>query len=329
MNGESSPTVSVVIPSYRRAGTIRTAIDSALAQTWTDLEIVVVDDASGDDTQRVVQEIDDPRVRLLVHQRNRGGNAARRTAIEASRGRYIAFLDADDSWYPTKLERQLASLERAGSGTGFSYTWYEVQRPDGTVHPGRRPLETGLATPTLLGSNFVGTFSTVLVERTALEQVGGPDPSLPACQDWEFYLRVNEVTGIDVVPEILARYWRGDDDPDRISSSAARVAAGHREVYRRQRARICALPRAQADLSRRYFLEILANHGDAAAVLHIVGDMGTGLLRPDTARFCAHMVARAARKRYLPGSYRSRTTAPSGEAPTAQQADQGADTRAA
>lgn len=294
----TDPLVSVVIPSYRRAATIQTAANSALDQTMTDLEVIVVDDGSGDDTEQRVRDLADTRVKFFEHERNLGGNAARRTAIEQSRGRYIAFLDADDMWFASKLEKQLAALDRAGLTSGLVYTWYEIQRPDGTVVFDRRPTQEGLATPELLRANFVGTFSTVLVDRATLDKVGGPDPSLPACQDWEFYLRFNQEAPILCVPEVLVRYWEGSADPDRISSAHSRVSAGHRAVHRRYRHRIAALGAADAQASRRYLMEILANNADPVGVAQVAKDTSVRQWSPSSALFVAHMMARGVRKRY-------------------------------
>lgn len=303
MTDATRPTVSVVIPTYKRAETLRRAVDSALEQTWTDLEVVIVDDHSEDGTEDVVAAIDDSRVRFLQHEVNQGGNAARRTAITASRGSYIAFLDADDLWYPTKIERQLEAIRASNGSAGFAYTWYEIELPDGSVLPGRRPTQGGFRTPDLLRSNFVGTFSSVLVERAALDDVGGPDPAMPACQDWEFYLRVNQVTGIVGVPEVLTRYWQGDADPHRISSSSAKVAAGHREVYRRNRARIALADRDDAIAGRRYFLEMLANAGDTHGVARVIADVPPSHLTWTGLRFLTHMSLRVVRKRYGAATY--------------------------
>ncbi|MFC6974687.1 glycosyltransferase family 2 protein [Halomicroarcula sp. GCM10025709] len=112
MTGADRPRVSVVVPTYNRADTVGRAVESALAQTVTDIEVVVVDDGSTDDTAAVVTGIDDERVRYLAHERNRGRSAARNTGIEAARGEYVAFLDSDDRWLPGKLDRQLAELSR-------------------------------------------------------------------------------------------------------------------------------------------------------------------------------------------------------------------------
>lgn len=266
-----APLVSVIMPAYQRADTVERAVRSALAQTHADLEVIVVDDHSDDGTPQVVRAIGDERVRLLEHPTNLGGNAARRTAVNASRGDYLAFLDADDQWYPDKIAAQLRRLQEVGTDYGLVYTWYETLLPDGTVLPPRCTHHEGRATPALLRGNFVGTFSTVMVTRIAYEQVGGPDPGLPACQDWEFYLRLNEVTGIACVPSTLARYWRGDADAVRISSNRGRVAAGHAQVYQRVARRLRDLSPADEVAARRNLMEIVANQADTAQVLAMAG----------------------------------------------------------
>ena len=107
---EASPIVTVVIPTYRRPHLVVQAIGSVLSQTMSDLEILVVDDCSQDQTRTVVEAISDPRVRYFMHETNKGLPAVRNTGIRLARGRYIAFLDDDDLWHPKKLERQLDAL---------------------------------------------------------------------------------------------------------------------------------------------------------------------------------------------------------------------------
>ena len=108
--GQETPLVSVVIPAYNRAGLIGRAIDSVLQQTHADLEVIVVDDASTDNTGEVVKAIGDTRIRYIRCERNAGASAARNTGIAAAAGRFVAFLDSDDVWMPEKLTLQLAVL---------------------------------------------------------------------------------------------------------------------------------------------------------------------------------------------------------------------------
>src|SRR5262245_9487013 len=119
MNGQ--PEVSVVIPTYNRAGFLKTAITSALAQTLQNFEIIVVDDASQDDTEKILRQFQDSRIRLIRHKTNQGVAAARNTGVVNSKGKFIAFLDDDDQWFPQKLEKQLRVLEKNPT-VGVVYT---------------------------------------------------------------------------------------------------------------------------------------------------------------------------------------------------------------
>ncbi|WP_168583473.1 glycosyltransferase family 2 protein [Gephyromycinifex aptenodytis] len=297
-----SDLVSVLVPAYKRADTILDAVRSALQQTYDNLEVIVVDDHSQDGTDRVLTAIQDPRLRVLSHAQNLGGNAARRTAIESSSGKYLAFLDADDLWLPTKLAAQVQSLQAAGPQAGLCYTWYDLRYPDGRLVPGRTPRAEGLRIPALYQGNFIGTFSCVLVRREVIDAVGGPDPTLPSCQDWEFYLRVNDRFAITCVPQVLVHYWRDDSDATRISASASKVAAGHRELYSRIGARLNTLPAPASSRGRRYFMETFANHGDLTGLAKLACDVPLSRHGLADLRFTARMFARAARK-----SARSRT----------------------
>jgi glycosyltransferase involved in cell wall biosynthesis len=225
--GATRSTVSVVIPAYNRATTIRRAIDSVLAQTWQDFEVVIVDDGSTDTTADVVRAVNDPRVALIQHQQNRGGSAARNTGIRASSAPFIAFLDSDDEWVATKLERQLAVFLRSDDRLALVYTGVDRMTLDGCVTrhvPSRR---FDLARDLLI-KNVIGETSLGMVRRSALDCVGGFDESLPSSQDLDLWLRLCERFDADLVPEPLARVAKGS--ADRISADLQRTAVG-RQLY--------------------------------------------------------------------------------------------------
>lgn len=291
-----SPRVSVLVPAYKRVDTIVASVRSALDQTFTDLEVVVVDDHSQDGTAEALASIDDPRLTVVTHEQNRGGNAARQSAIDASTGEYIAFLDADDLWMPTKIDKQVTALDAAGPQAGLCYAWYDLRYPDGRLEPGRRPTDEGLRLLELYQGNLIGTFSVVMIRREILHVVGGPDPGLPACQDWEFYLRVNDRYSIVCVPEVLVHYWRDDSDEFRISSSFDRVVTGHQEVYTRIVDRIGTMPPAAAGTSRHYFLDMFANHASVRGVARVAVDTPVRDLTLAEVAHITRMVARASRK---------------------------------
>lgn len=108
------PLVSVIIPVYNRAATIQRAVDSVLRQSYKELEIIIVDDCSSDDTVRVVNSYQDKRIKLICLSRNSGANTARNTGIRAAKGEYIAFQDSDDEWLENKLELQMDYMFRTG-----------------------------------------------------------------------------------------------------------------------------------------------------------------------------------------------------------------------
>lgn len=177
--------VSVVIPLYNAQSYIAAALDSILNQTYSDLEVVVVDDGSTDDGAAIARDYDE-RVRL-IKQTNQGAAAARNNGIKHAKGKWIAFLDADDTWEPYKLEEQVKGL----SGNKWSYCDSTFV---GGINSGKRDSElnnkpSGEVFDKLVKTNFIGT-SGVLIEKVVLDEVGGFDSELRSIQDWDLWLRV-------------------------------------------------------------------------------------------------------------------------------------------
>jgi hypothetical protein len=196
-----SPLVSVVIPAFNCARFIRDAVDSALAQNYPALEVIVVDDGSTDDTGALLASYGS-RIRLLS-QPNRGCAAARNTGVAHARGRYIAFLDGDDAWSPWKIAYQMAALGKAGYKLAYSRFIVWHQEADGHYLPANRmfsaegiahvsdcALVTGCTYEALLKDCMVWT-STVLVEKAALDEAGGFDESLELGEDYDLWLRLS------------------------------------------------------------------------------------------------------------------------------------------
>ena len=229
-----TPKVSVVIPVFNRQTAVLRAIDSVLAQTVQDFEVIVVDDASTDETAAEVTAIPDPRIRLVRHDRRRGGSAARNSGIRASTGPYVAFLDSDDEWLPSKLERQLQVFEQAGDDLGLVYTSAEWVYPHGTVRIVRRRYPE--LAHSLLAENVIGETSLGMVRRQVLEELGGFDETLPSCQDMDLWLRICQRYRADVVPEPLVRVTKSDDK-GRITNNIANGLRGRalfRDKHREQ-----------------------------------------------------------------------------------------------
>ncbi|GAH83893.1 unnamed protein product, partial [marine sediment metagenome] len=117
-------TVSVIIPTYNRADMVGRAIQSVINQTYQDFEIIIIDDASTDNTREVAREFQEreKRIKYFKHEINKGGGAARNTGIKNSKGEYIAFLDSDDEWYPEKLEKQIEIFNKNDENLGVVYS---------------------------------------------------------------------------------------------------------------------------------------------------------------------------------------------------------------
>jgi glycosyltransferase involved in cell wall biosynthesis len=196
--------VSVVIPTYNCAGFLGEAIRSVLAQTFQDFEIIVIDDASTDDTQAALQTFTS-RVRS-IRQDRAGPSVARNRGILEAQGEWIAFLDADDLWRPTKLARQIQYGHDHPEAV-LIYTDFTRGPKPGANNESRlkdfkprHPIDSFHA---LLAENFIAT-PTVLVRRDALARSGLFDPSLRGSEDLELWLRLARIGAFGFVDEVLA-----------------------------------------------------------------------------------------------------------------------------
>lgn len=185
------PQVSVIIPTHNRAKLLRNAIVSVLNQTFQDFEILVVDDASQDNTPEVVAGFQDERIKYFRHDNNKGGSAARNTGIHNSSCDYIAFLDDDDEWLPEKLSKQMELLLASGPRVGAVYTGcIDVDISTGQVVGKQIPERRGNLSQHLLATNCVGSASSVLLKKESLHRVGLFDESLPCSQDYDLWIRI-------------------------------------------------------------------------------------------------------------------------------------------
>ncbi|MBD2092757.1 glycosyltransferase [Microcoleus sp. FACHB-1515] len=183
------PLISVVIPVYNGAKTIQETIESVQKQTLSDLEIIVVDDGSQDNTIAVLAAIADPRLKVIAGA-HAGANVARNRGLHASSGEYVSFLDADDLWTPNKLEAQLQAL-RSHPKAGVAYSWTDrIDEQGNYLRRGGYLSVNGNALAELLITNFVENGSNPLILREAAIEVGGFDECLTACQDWDMWLRL-------------------------------------------------------------------------------------------------------------------------------------------
>lgn len=226
----STPLVSAVIPTRNRAGRIADAVRSILAQTYPDVEIVVVDDASEDGTEGVLGELAARHSLQIVRLPHAGGAAvARNVGAEEARGELVAFLDDDCRWHPSKLESQLGQIDEE---CRLVYCKQAVRSADGGewIVEGRPP-PTGGSGNGLLRANYIGT-STILVDRELFLKVGGFDQELRRLQDWDLVLRLSRQTRFGYVGDVLVTGLMvpGGISTDRqaLVESARRIVADHR-----------------------------------------------------------------------------------------------------
>ncbi len=211
----SSPQVSVVIPTYNRAGVLGRALTSVLSQTFPDLECIIVDDGSTDQTIALLEGFQDPRLRLLRLPINGGAGHARNVGIRAARGELLAFLDSDDEWLPQMLERLVGRLrECEDSRTTVAYCRCEV-RDALTMRMWRQPrmVYGGDVFRYLLGGWHPTTLSVFLVKRTSMLEIGGFDENLPSAQDYSTWLMLAEASQHFVATDeaLVIKHEYGDD----------------------------------------------------------------------------------------------------------------------
>jgi glycosyltransferase involved in cell wall biosynthesis len=215
-----NPKVSVVIPTYNRAAQVRKGIESVLAQTVPDLEVIVVDDGSSDDTGKILAETFGDRIRYYA-QRNQGASVARNKGIEEARGEWIAFLDSDDLWEREKLEWQFKALERFSPQCGGCYTdtrffnHPETRTMFQMVEDEYRHEGTMGVNPDVLqrlvrpgGAGMVVCLSSLVARADAVRKTGGFDLKLLYSQDSEFMFRLAMLTGFCYVNLPLVRFDR-------------------------------------------------------------------------------------------------------------------------
>ena len=214
---EAEDTVGVVVPMYNAERTIAATLRSICGQTHHKLDIVVIDDGSTDRSAAIVAACAarDGRVRL-VRQTNAGVAAARNAGAAATNAPFLAFIDADDLWAPTKIEYQLAAVCEGGDAVGAAYCWFvTIDETDRALSFGPHPLAEGRILGELCAVNMIGNGSTLMARRAAFEAAGGYDTSLrgrgaEGAEDFLVCLRLAEHTEFAVVPRYLVGYRRAE-----------------------------------------------------------------------------------------------------------------------
>ncbi len=198
--------ISVIVPTYNNAELVSRAVQSALDQTYANIEVIVVDDGSSDDTRERIQSISDNRVKY-IRQDNAGPSVTRNRGILESCGTYIAFLDSDDLWMPGKLEQQYNALRSHTSRDCLVYTDYysgqSSSEPVKSVLAEYSKKSSGQVIGNLLAQNFINT-STVFLRKDILARTGLFDPTICGAEDYHLWLRIAVEHDFLYVDEILA-----------------------------------------------------------------------------------------------------------------------------
>lgn len=228
-----TPLVSAIVTTFNSSETVLRSIESIQAQTMNDLEIVVVDDASQDKTVDVIQSVDEPRLRLVRNERNRGIGGAKNVGVENARGQYIAFLDSDDTWESLKLETQLPVIS-IGKCSPLAFTAFWVHRAGTDKTVCRRPRRYGNWLRSILMGETLSLGSTLLATKQCFESVGGFDESLRRLQDRDWTLRyLRERDDFEFVDQPLAHIFNvGFPKAETIRTSVDSLFARHRKDLR-------------------------------------------------------------------------------------------------
>ncbi len=200
------PKVSVIIPNYNYSQYLREAIDSVLAQTVADIEIVVVDDGSTDRSKEILDSYGE-RI-SAVYQQNQGVSAARNHGVSLSRGEFVAFLDADDAWLSTKIERQLDLFE-SDPDLGLVHVGVVDVDGQGTELIKHTDGREGSVAQDLLcfdASVILGGGSGLMVPRRVFDEVGGFDTRLSTSADWDMFYQISHRYRVGFAPDVLLKY---------------------------------------------------------------------------------------------------------------------------
>ena len=243
------PAVSVIMPAYNVAEYVRAALESVLAQTFTDLEVVIVDDGSTDETLAIVADVaaHDRRVRL-IRQDNRGISAARNQALAHASGDYFALLDSDDMWDPTYLEEQIAILQaRREVSIVTGNARYLGRRLDGFAArpcPDMRP-EPDLAT---ILADEEAVFIMSIFRRAVYERIGGFDQTMRTNEDYDYWIRAAAAGFVFARNDHPLGHYRRRDDS--LSAGEERMLRGILRVYAKAAALVADRPRERTIVER-------------------------------------------------------------------------------
>ncbi len=229
-----APHVTVAMPLYNGASTIARAIDSILQQTFTDFELVLIDDGCSDNTVDIVRSYTDTRIRLIVHETNQGLAATRNHLVEQARGEFIAWLDQDDWSHPERLARQVARFS-SNPQLGLSSSWTQAQTANGKTNRMREATSRlqarvefipEMVRATQLFGNTIAT-SSAMLRISLLKQHGlAFRESYAPSEDYDMWSRVGLHSQLDMIPRVLTKRWEHPAGASNLGAERQRIGAG-------------------------------------------------------------------------------------------------------
>ncbi|MCI5871920.1 glycosyltransferase family 2 protein [Streptococcus sp.] len=244
----NQPLISVVIPNFNRGHLIEEVIRSITSQTYHNIEIIVVDDHSTDGSMNTLERLKSQLSNLTYLQlpKNQGANVCRNTGVKLAKGNYIAFLDSDDYFLPTKLEKQIQIFNQFPE-IGFVVTGFGAKTFT-TLGEGIIPIKDTIK------QNNLGGFSTLMVKKDIFLAVGGLDEQLLSCQDWDLFLKLLNISQGYKIAEDLVIY---ETQEDSISRNSTKVIQGYQIVSKRAKTlnhQLNLIPQKELEAYQDYYL---------------------------------------------------------------------------
>lgn len=303
-------TISIIIPSYNAESLILKTIDSVQKQTFSDWELIIIDDGSTDKTVSKIKTIKDERIHLFCYE-NGGVAMARNRGISLAKGKFISFLDCDDLWTKDKLKDQLSALKN-NPDADVAYSWvidFFTDIPNSSKP--RKPIFfSGNVYPQMLVYNFLANGSNILVRRETVERIGGFDVTYNPSEDWNFYIRLAKECSFVLVPkhQILYRQSTTSMSSNNIQKlekggllvieNAYESAPSHLQYLKRKSLALfyeyCAQRYLQSSIDRSYAQQIVLKLRDAIALYPPV--LGTKFFYGLVYRLSKHWLLRVTKK---------------------------------
>jgi glycosyltransferase involved in cell wall biosynthesis len=226
----NNASISIILPTYNRHDMIKNAIQSVIAQTVSDWELLVVDDGSTDATKEVVTAFAESDSRInYMYKENGGVSSARNSGIASAEGEYIAFIDSDDMWTPEKLEKQLAVF-KADPSIGLVYTGIRFVDTRTGKERIKKAVEGGAIALQEIAYNPIGGPSRVMIKKECLSACGNFDETFLALEDWDLWIRITEKYPVGFVSEPCVTY---NEHSDSLTYAAEKIVDGYEKLWQK------------------------------------------------------------------------------------------------